>query len=66
VGGQDGGTIYPGLQREDTLDIFIDLMCRRIQLDYEKEMEYREGLTAYRYVPSPNAMGAYDDPDPVR
>ncbi len=41
-------------------------MCRRIQLKYEQTRQYREGLEAYRYVPEPNAMGAHDDPDPVR
>jgi hypothetical protein len=66
VGGQDGGTLYPGLEQEDSLDIFIDLMCRRIELSYEKDTEYMEGLTAFRYIPNPNAMGAHDDPDPVR
>lgn len=66
VGGQDGGTLYPGVQVEDSLDIFIDLMCRRIQLEFEKTVEYRDGLEAYRYIPQPNAMGAHDDTDPVR
>lgn len=66
VGGQDGGTLYPGLDQEDSLDIFIDLMCRRIQLEFEKETQYREELTAYRFIPAPNAMGAHDDPDPFR
>jgi len=65
VGGQDGGTLYPGTDPQDELNIFIDLMCRKIGLKYEKNMEHA-GLDSYRFVPPPNALGAHDDPDPVK
>ena len=32
VGGQDGGTLYQGTKQEDKLQMFIDLMCRKIEL----------------------------------
>ena len=48
VGGQDGGTLYPGTQRTDTLQMFISLMCRKINLQYEKDVQYDE-LNSLRY-----------------
>ena len=42
VGGQDGGTLYPGTQRTDNLQMFISLMCRKINLSYEKDVQYDE------------------------
>jgi len=66
LGGQDGGTLAPGLEKHEALDLFIDLMCRRIELEYEKDEQYPEGLTAHRYIPPPNAMGSQEDSDPTR
>lgn len=66
LGGQDGGTLPPGVLKEDSMDLFIDLMCRRIDLMYEQEETYPEELVANRYIPPPNAMGSPDDKDPER
>jgi len=66
LGGQDGGTLAPGVLKEDSMDLFIDLMCRRIDLVYEQEETYPEELVANRYIPPPNAMGSPDDKDPQR
>jgi len=66
LGGFDGGTLPPGLLKEDSMDLFIDLMCRRIDLEYEKEETYPEDLVANRYIPPANAMGSADDEDPER
>ena len=63
VGGQDGATLPPGIIKTDAMDMFISLMCRRINLQYEKEVDHL-GITSYRYIPPANAMGAHDDPDP--
>ena len=62
VGGQDGGTLYPGTQRTDTIQMFISLMCRKINLQYEKDTDHL-GLQSYRFVAPPNALGSHDDPD---
>jgi len=66
LGGYDGGTLPPGLDKEDSLDIFISLMCRRLELVYEKEMQYQNNLTANRYIPPENAMGSHLDENPRR
>ena len=65
VGGQDGGTLYPGARMEDDLQIFVSLMCRRIGLKFEKNVEH-EGINTFRFVPPPNALGSHDDDDGVR
>ena len=64
VGGRDGGTLPPGVKSADHLEIFIDLMCRKINLEYEKTMEYKN-LQSLRFIPPPNAMGSHQDMDPV-
>lgn len=66
LGGYDGGTLPPGLGKEDSLDMFISLMCRRLELVYEKEEQYPHDLVANRYIPPDNAMGSHLDEDPVR
>jgi len=66
MGGFDGGTLPPGLEKEDSLDIFISLMCRRINLVFEKEEFYKEDLIANRYIPPENAMGSHLDTNPNR
>lgn len=63
VGGQDSATLPPGVKKEEDLDIFIALMCRRITMRHEQDLEY-QGLTAYRFVPPRNAMGSHLDTDP--
>jgi len=63
VGGQDGATLPPGILKTDAMDMFISLMCRRIDLKYEKDVEHL-GLNSYRFIPPSNAMGSHDDPDP--
>jgi len=64
VGGQDGGTLYPGAKKTDNIQMFISLMCRKIGLNYEKDVQYGE-LNSLRFVPPPNALGSADDSDPV-
>jgi len=66
LGGQDGGTLPPGLGKEDSLDMFISLMCRRLSLAYEKEIKYPQDLVANRYIPPLNAMGSHLDKNPER
>ena len=47
VGGQDGPTLPPGLDKHP-LEMFISLMCRKIKLEFEKEVRpielYRKHL----------------------
>merc|ERR1719350_1370734 len=62
LGGQDGATLPPGILKTDPMDMFISLMCRRINLEYEKDVEHL-GLNSYRFIPPANAMGSHDDPD---
>ena len=64
VGGQDGGTLYPGATEEDDLQMFISLMCRKISLKFEKNVEHA-GLNSLRFIPPLNALGSHDDPDPA-
>lgn len=63
VGAQDGATLPPGVSRNETLDIFIALMCRKILLEYEEDRTYR-GLTGLRFIPPRNAMGSHTDRNP--
>ena len=65
VGGQDGGTLYQGTKQEDKLQMFIDLMCRKIELQHEKNVEH-DGLDSLRFVPPINALGAHDDQNMIR
>jgi len=60
VGGQDGGTLYPGTKKTDNLQMFISLMCRKIGLEFEKDVQYGE-LNSLRFIPPVNALGAADD-----
>ena len=64
MGGRDGGTLPPGIGSKDQLEIFIDLMCRKINLEFEKSVEH-QGLTSLRFIPPPNAMGSHQDLDPI-
>ena len=34
----DGATLPPGLATTDSLDMFISLMCRRVDLQFEQEV----------------------------
>ena len=36
LGGFDGATLPPGLGQSDVIDMFISLMCRKIDLKFEK------------------------------
>lgn len=65
VGGQDGGTLAPGAKKEDNLEMFIDLMCRKLPLKFEKEVEHA-GLKSLRFIPPPNALGSHDDTNTER
>jgi len=63
VGGQDSSTLPPGWEKTQSMDMFISLMCRRIKLEYEKDTKH-QGLTSYRFIPPPNAMGSHEDTNP--
>ena len=56
VKGQDSSTLPPNLNEDMTLEIYIALMCRTINLKYEKDMEHA-GIRTLRFIPPPNAMG---------
>ena len=45
--------------------MFIDLMCRKLPLKFEKKVEHA-GLESLRFIPPPNALGAADDTDAER
>jgi len=64
LGGSDAATLPPSWTKTDSMDMFISLMCRRINLDFEKETSHF-GIPTLRYIPPPNAMGSHEDPDPV-
>eukprot|EP00096_Caligus_rogercresseyi_P014060 TRINITY_DN659_c0_g1_i6.p1 TRINITY_DN659_c0_g1~~TRINITY_DN659_c0_g1_i6.p1 ORF type:complete len:605 (-),score=179.40 TRINITY_DN659_c0_g1_i6:570-2384(-) len=63
VRGQDASTLPPGLSPDMSLEIFIALMCRPINLVYEKDTEHA-GIRTYRFIPPVNALGHHADPDP--
>ena len=63
VKGQDSSTLPPQLTRDQKLEIYISLMCRTINMEYEKDIEHA-GINSYRFIPPRNAMGRHDDPDP--
>lgn len=65
LGGSDASTLPPSWKSTDAMDMFISLMCRRINLEYEMETEHA-GITTLRYIPPPNAMGSHTDEDPER
>ncbi len=56
VKGQDSSTLPPGLTPNRTLDIYIALMCRTIQMNYEQEVEHA-GIKTLRFIPPMNALG---------
>jgi hypothetical protein len=63
IGGQDAGTLPPATYTKDPnqkMDIFISLMCRRIQLFYEQDVLH-DSIPTLRFVPRPNAMGSHND-----
>merc|ERR1711892_1178525 len=61
----DSSPIPPGWERSQPMDMFISLMCRRMKLIYEKDTQHL-GLTSYRFMPPPNAMGSHTDTDPAK
>ncbi|XP_040564002.2 LOW QUALITY PROTEIN: lysosome membrane protein 2-like [Lepeophtheirus salmonis] len=60
VRGQDSSTLPPSLARDMNLEIFIALMCRPIDLTYEKDTSHA-GIPTYRFVPPINALGSHLD-----
>jgi len=65
VGGQDGGTLPPLVEKSDAMELFIDLMCRKVNLEYEQEVEHA-GLNSLRFIAPANTLGSHDDDDPDR
>ena len=56
VKGQDSSTLPPGLVKDQTLEIFIALMCRTIKMNYEKDVQHAN-INTYRFIPPINALG---------
>ena len=81
VGGQDGGTLPPLVSERQYMEMFIDLMCRKIDLRFkvfyktdcfnqifgrfEKKVVHH-GLESLRFIPPTNALGSHTDPDPKK
>jgi len=65
VGGQDGGTLPPLVSERQYMEMFIDLMCRKIDLRFEKKVVHH-GLESLRFIPPANALGSHTDPDPKK
>jgi len=63
VGGQDTSTLPPLWTTNSTLDFYTPLMCRRIQLDFEKETSHL-GLDSLRFIPSIKQLASPHDEDP--
>lgn len=63
LGGQDAATLPPNVTRFDHFQMFIFLMCRKINLVYEKDVQHM-GLNSYRFIPPVNDLGSHTDPDP--
>lgn len=63
VKGQDSSTLPPSLNKDMTLEIYIALMCRTINLKYEKDVNHA-GVDTLRFIPPENALGSHDDPNP--
>ena len=64
-GRQDGFTMPALIRRRDQLDLFVPILQRGMPLVYEKDVDY-SGVTALRFIPPRNVLGAPDDPDPER
>ena len=56
VKGQDSSTLPPSLNKDMTLEIYIALMCRTINLKYEKDVNHA-GVDTLRFIPPENALG---------
>eukprot|EP00092_Neocalanus_flemingeri_P046420 GFUD01052219.1.p1 GENE.GFUD01052219.1~~GFUD01052219.1.p1 ORF type:complete len:595 (-),score=120.44 GFUD01052219.1:139-1923(-) len=65
VGGQDGATLPPSVSQYQEMEMFISLMCRKINLQFEKITTHSE-LSTYRFIPPVNALGSHTDPDPTK
>eukprot|EP00092_Neocalanus_flemingeri_P072462 GFUD01089209.1.p1 GENE.GFUD01089209.1~~GFUD01089209.1.p1 ORF type:complete len:607 (+),score=119.83 GFUD01089209.1:142-1962(+) len=65
VGGQDGATLPPSVSQYQEMVMFISLMCRKINLKFEKITTHSE-LSTYRFIPPVNALGSHTDPDPTK
>ena len=64
VGGQDGATLPPSVDMSQDMEMFIRLMCRKIDLQFEKTTTHA-GLQSYRFIPPPNSLGSHTDQDPI-
>jgi len=64
VGGQDASTLPPLWTRNMTYDFFTPLMCRRLKLTYEQDIEHA-GLETYRFIPDIKQLASHTDPDPL-
>jgi len=65
VGGQDGATLPPLVSKSQEMEMFISLMCRKINLQFEKTTTHSD-LSSYRFIPPSNAFGSHNDSDPLR
>jgi len=44
---QDGGTLPVGISENEELEVFIPLMCRKLPMTFEKEVEH-DGIETFR------------------
>ena len=60
VKGQDASTLPPGLNNSSSFEVFIALMCRTLEMSFEKEVEHA-GIRTLRFIPPANALGSHND-----
>jgi len=64
VGSQDTSTLPPLVSKSQDIEMFISLMCRKINLQFEKVTKHAQ-LSSYRFIPPPNIFGSHTDADPL-
>ena len=47
-------TSLPPMEHMDKFQILVDIMCRKLQMDFDSNVNYSKGITAKRFVMSPN------------
>jgi len=60
VKGQDASTLPPGLNETANFEVFIALMCRTLEMNFDKEVNHA-GIRTLRFIPPANALGSHDD-----
>ena len=60
VKGQDVSVLPPGLDETADFEVFIPLMCRTLEMNFEKHIDHA-GIRTLRFIPPANALGSHDD-----